>query len=870
MKVLMQLTLRNLKLNRKRTIVTIIGIILSGAMITGVATLVASFQDMMIRSTASTDGAYHATFFGVTYENSKYITAHVRTKTAMLSRDMGFARLEGSENERKPYLFVKSFDAEAFKHYPVRLAEGRFPAKKGEMVVSANAIYNGGADIRIGGVLTLDVGRRLDQGAELDDRETLRETETLEPLFTETFTVTGIIERPPFESYALPGYTAIAYLEESALSPDDRVDVSIVAKNVRKIFDWVPEMAEASRAEKFSYNGELLRWMGVTNSALADNAIQSVALIVTLLIVVGSVTVIYNAFAISVSERKKQFGMLSSVGATARQIRRMVFYEAFVLALIGIPIGILSGIGGIGITLNAVNRLLSGMFTEAEAGFRLVVQPQTIWFSIGFIALTILISAWIPAIRASRVSPMEAIRLTSDIRIKGKKLKTSRLTRRLFGIEGELALKNLKRHRKRYRATVFSLFISIVLYVTFSSFMTFGFFSSDLYYNEIDFDVVVEKGQIPIEKRLEFYGQIAGLAEVERHAVVRTLSTRWAGFERERFGDFIREQFLEGGDGSYDDMFIDGEGRFKLDVNLVSVGDEAFASYTEALGLDAAEYRDTDRMKGILVNWNRIRYPLLAEFAPLRIETGERMELSDRPYTPARFTLEIGAVTDRLPFAVTPGGLGYVNVIVSDNVFDQMFAQLDAETREFVDGPRLFMAVKEGTDRAALAKQIETMNAGMYPGSDLMVQDVEEMRKQIGRTKTVISIFLYGFVILIALIGVTNIFNTISTNIALRRREFAMLKSVGLTPAGFNRMIRYESLFYGLKALLYGLPVSVAASWLMYRSVSDVFSFGFTLPWREIAICVASVFVVVFWTMMHASAKLKRETIVDALKEENL
>lgn len=867
----MQLTLRNLKLNRKRTIVTIIGIILSGAMITGVAALVASFQDMMIRSTALTDGAHHVTFSGVTYENSKYITAHVGTKTAMLSKDLGFARLKSANDERKPYLIVKSYDAEAFEHFPVRLTEGRFPAGKGEIVVSAEAIYHGGAEIRVGDVLTLDIGRRVDQGVVLD-QEPPTETETLEPLFTESFTVTGIIERPRFETYMAPGYTAIAYLEESALAPDDRVDVSVIAKKPKKIFEWAPEIAETAQAEQFHYNGELLRWMGVTNSPLADNVIRTVGLIVTLLIIIGSVTVIYNAFAISVSERKKQFGMLSSVGATAGQIRRMVFYEACVLGLIAIPIGILSGIGGIGITLNAVNRLLSGVFTTADAGFRLVVQPQTIWISVGFIALTILISAWLPAFRASRVSPIEAIRLTADIRIEGKKLKTSRLTRRLFGIEGELALKNLKRHRKRYRATVFSLFISIVLYVTFSAFMNYGFLSSDMYYNEIDFDVHVEKEYIPIEERLAFYEQIAGLAEVERHAVFRSLDAEWSGFERERFGDFIRKQFLDGGDEVNQAVFV-SDGRFRYGVHLVSVGDEAFAAYTAALGLDAAEYRDVNRIKGILINWNRIRYPLYAEFAPLRIEAGERIELSAPPYddaSSARFTVEIGAVTDRLPFAVFPGGLEYVNVVVSDDVFDHVYAQLDAETRQFVQGPSLFMDVKDDADRTAFVKQIETLNDGTYPGTNVIVQDVLEMQKQIDRTKTVISIFLYGFVILIALIGVTNIFNTISTNIALRRREFAMLKSVGLTPAGFNRMIRYESLFYGLKALMYGLPVSIAASWLIYRSVTDVFSFGFTLPWKEIAICVAAVFAVVFLTMRHAGAKLKKETIVDALKEENL
>ena len=105
---------------------------------------------------------------------------------------------------------------------------------------------------------------------------------------------------------------------------------------------------------------------------------------------------------------------------------------------------------------------------------------------------------------------------------------------------------------------------------------------------------------------------------------------------------------------------------------------------------------------------------------------------------------------------------------------------------------------------------------------------------------------------------------------ALRRREFAMLKSVGLTPKGFNRMINYESIFYGLKALLYGLPVSVLISIWMYNAFGNKFGFAFVLPWKEILVCIAAVFVIVFITMIHAGAKLKNDNIIDALKEENL
>jgi len=162
------------------------------------------------------------------------------------------------------------------------------------------------------------------------------------------------------------------------------------------------------------------------------------------------------------------------------------------------------------------------------------------------------------------------------------------------------------------------------------------------------------------------------------------------------------------------------------------------------------------------------------------------------------------------------------------------------------------------------------MGTGPYAGMNVFVVDPKEVVREMNRTRTVIAIFLYGFVSLIALIGVTNIFNTISTNVALRRREFAMLKSVGLTPAGFNRMLNYECIFYGVRALLFGLPVGVAISFWMYRSIGNIIEFGFTLPWTEILVCTGAVFAVVFATMLQASARLKKENIVDALKEENL
>ena len=362
MNILYAFTLRSLKLNHKRTIVTVIGIILSAAMICGVAVLVASFQDLFIQSAKETDGDYHATFYGVSPDRIKYIADNPYTKTAMLSRDLGFALFEDSPYAHKPYFWIKEYDATAFAHLPVRLAEGRFPEKTGEIVISEEIQSISSARFQIGDTITLQIGDRISPEGELLGAAAYAEGETLEPRLTKTYTITGLIEQPHFEKFfSAPGFTMVAYLDEGSLAPGETVNVSILGSRTRRIFEKVPEMAEKAGVSNYGYNNELLRYMGISGSDQVKTMLNSLAAIVILLIVVGSVTVIYNAFATAVSERKKQFGMLASVGATKKQIRKMVFWEGFLLGLIAIPIGVSAGVAGIGITFKRGNQMMRGL-----------------------------------------------------------------------------------------------------------------------------------------------------------------------------------------------------------------------------------------------------------------------------------------------------------------------------------------------------------------------------------------------------------------------------------------------------------------------------------------------------------------------------
>ena len=310
--------------------------------------------------------------------------------------------------------------------------------------------------------------------------------------------------------------------------------------------------------------------------------------------------------------------------------------------LIGIPLGLLSGIGGIGVTLSVVNRLMIGSMYNEDIVLRLIVSPVTVPATAAFVALIIFISAYLPARRAAATSPIEAIRLSADIEIKGKTVKTSRLTRRLFGIEGELALKNLKRNRRRYRTTVFSLFISIVLFISFSTFINYAFTGAGLYYQDIPFDISVSTHDLSPEKQKELYDQITALNEVERCAMVReVIAESW--LSRSQFGSksYIDQVFFP----------TNEEGHYQCMFHLIALGEDEFNAYAAENGLDATTFRDTANFKGILINKNILQETTLAEYEPLKVKAGEKLALEgmlierdDPKITPSRFTMEIGAV----------------------------------------------------------------------------------------------------------------------------------------------------------------------------------------------------------------------------------
>lgn len=908
MNVFNKVTLESLKKNRTRTIVTIIGIMLSAAMICASTTLVSSMQNFVLRCAIHIDGDWYGAVYDAAYKNYEDIRDSDRVSSAAYAQVLGYAKID-SANERKPYLYVLGGDVASgyFETMPVHLILGTLPKDSTEIILPEHLTSNGKVNYKLGDTVTLDVGDRTLDGRRLGqntpvytyDSETQVEImsgERLENTEPRTYTVVGIYERPTFEDYSAPGYTALTAADTKS-ADQSLIHCYFKLHKPAGVYDFMKEMGY-TQEYRYAYNTKVLLYSGTAPFDSFLTAFYSLAAIIIALIVFGSVSLIYNAFSISVSERTRQFGLLSSVGATKKQLRKMVLFEALAVSIVGIPLGILVGIGGIGITLLLIGDKFFSI-VRVDIPMRLCVSWQAVVIAAVIALVTVLISAWIPSKRATRVSAVEAIRQSMDIKVSGRPVRTSKLAYKLFGLPGVLAGKHYKRNRKKYRTTVVSLFMSIVLFVSAAAFTDYMMESAEGGLASDQFDLI-------------YAAESDASAAMTPDALLELLFSD----QNVTGGTYTKKQFLQG-DISREyvtAMFADRFSSFgtesedaapkELGISgyLYFVADAEFNRLLEKYNLKEADYYDRDKPLGIALDRNIELDRRLEKYVTLdtlqgdgcvieglyyveidgyyrkdsRIdENGNKVvlyqsrdnenDIIELPYEEsfAKYTLRSEKTIEEAPFFVSRSTPVAINMIYPYSMLESVVPE--AALNQFRN-TEYFLTSSNHTASFENLAPVLTEN-GL---SSRQLFDYAANAETNRNVVTIIRVFAYGFIVLISLIAAANVFNTISTNISLRRREFAMLKSVGMTQKGFRRMMNYECLLYGSKALLLGLPVSCGITYLIYRAVTTAYETSFHLPWAAIGIAVLSVFLVVFATMMYSMSKVKKDNPIDALKNENL
>lgn len=950
MNLMKTLTLKNLKLNRKRTIVTIVGIILATALLSALVTLVSSFQYSMIEYQKQKDGDFHVKFSNVKMSELSEFKNNRNIESTFETMGMGFAKLDGCKNEDKPYAYVMATDEAGFERGCFNLIEGRMAKNEDEIVIPRHLKTNGRIDIKVGDEITLDIGKRYDSNTESVISENCayeHEAETLTDTVTKHYKVVGIMERPGYgmEDYSAAGYTFVTYSDElaaidngtkseeseadntltvysrytqKALRNKDAVTADIIGVD-EKLFEKANNSSvemSAEESDRFLKEMENAKYDIYMNRYLISyecvfpidgsfKALFTVAAVVALIIILTSVYCIKNSFNISITEKIRQYGMLASVGATRRQIKSSVKTEAAMLGVVGIPVGTMSGILASLVLVKVVNALSAGWLNFALSFHTSL--PALILAVILSIA-TIYFSATGSARRAARVTPLEAIRNTKEIKIKSAKLKTPAIIGRIWGIGGVISYKNIKRNNKKYRTTVTSIVICSVTFIVISYFMSMAFSRVGMSYASTDYNIGINMSykkdiHVDIEKLSKL---VSGIEGVDDYLV-------GAGYDfdvdkpkyTKEYGEYCRQVYDNSEDVS--PMFL-----------ITVLDDKSYDKYASDAGIKNAAAGAILVNKGTfdVYNENSLKY-VKKEMELYKYKAGDTIECGYNVYDDAssddnaaegdtesstddnnavegdtesgtednsgyvdeetinngvRKTLDvtIAGVTDKVPIGYK--SYSYATLLfMNQKGFESLWA--DGKSNELKQRYVSYSAyvVAENADEYQDTFEKETEGNPEYSKISFSVSNLDKEMRDEKSLFTLLGVFAYGLIVVIALIGITNIINTLSTGMELRSREFATLRSIGMTDKQFVGMVRLESVFISVKALVIGVPLGILISYLLCVMMNRMDgAIIYELPYKAIILCIVVVIMLIYAIMKLSMTKLRHNNIIETIKNENL
>ena len=895
MKILNKLTVKNLKLNKSRTIVTIIGIMLSCALIMVVAGMAASAQQTMVNLQINVTGNYDLFVKGANKKIIDNAQANRNVKDIYIKQNLGCAYLPQAKFDTKPYINVVAFNEKSFTDcFNVTLKEGRLPQNGNELVLSQSVIENSKADYKLGDTVALDLGKRVYVSGDeipLDDTDYFNDTNGTEKLVDthkKTYTVVGVFNKVSSSYFAADSISAsssaFTLAEENAdindlfisFTSDGEKDYITTSgeilnltgddfDNLKNDFEVYLENGDFDEA---SINKDLLRYKGFALSDEYMSMLFSLAVIIIVIIAISSIFVIRNSFAISITEKTKLYGMLASIGATSKQIRHNVLFEGFVLGIIGIPAGILLGVGVIALLVVILNALLENMLNGIS--FVYAVPWWAAVISAVMSAIIILFSTLSSAFRASRIAPITAIRGNNDIKInknKRKSYKAPKFIKKLFGVGGEIAYKNLKRSKKKYRTTVISIIVTVTMFISISTFIEYEMKITGDHFKNMPYNITVNANdKMSYDEYENIYKRI--IADTDINSSIKACENYYGNIVglTDYYTEDAKAVELPGGDLAY----------------VFGVDNKSFKEYVTALGYNYDDVKDKALITNDFKYYNSDNVLIKGKEFDLPMNTVVKLYPNGNPsyteddikeiqktdpdfvYNPDDYKsvdlVIYDTINKEVPGSIVSSIMSTLNegsVLVSEDYFKKLFAEDNEYTSRVI--------VIDSAEPAQTVEYIK--NLGI---DGLNIYNLNDQKEQINAVVLIIAIFAYGFIIVISLIGITNVFNTINTNMRLRSKEFAMLKSIGMTKKEFNRMIRLESLFYGLKSLLIGVPLGLLGGYAIFKATGNTIMLDYSFPTMAVLISIVFVFFVVWLIMKISISKVNKQNIIETIRNDNI
>lgn len=816
------LTLKYIKKNKKRTIVTIIGIILASVLISAIGTIGESFIKFNRDTFIEDYGDYDGVFNGIKGNQLDGLEKSVYVEKSVVEKDIGYVQIN---KEEKEYLKLKAFSHNPKIILPYKIKKGEFPKNSKEIAICTEVLNKIGEGLDIGSTIEL----------QLENNNGV--------IKKDTFQISAIIDKISDINKGKLEYYGVTYLDN--LDCNGYYNVYLTLKDKKDIKNQFEKIAEDNNIKKITmddgkdkfpiqYNEKILATYGQSSNNKINKMIWGFVSFIGILVLITTIVTVYNSLNISILERKKAFSIMASIGATKGQIRKLVFREAMIMSVIAIPIGILCGT----VAPKLLFKIISVFFVNSsinQINLQCVITLKVIIISFLVVFLTVLISAFVPANRASKITPIEGIKETGTY--KTSKIKSGKLIKKIFGVEGQLAYKNLKRNKRKYRTTLVSLIFSIVLFISFNGSFDLVSKSFKTLFGEGGFDFAVSYNKNTKNETLKNIDNISSIKELSN------LNTIFGNinFKNEDFSESLKKK-------------VDVEKLKSLRGSLVATENiEEYKNFNEDQAL---------KENGVIFINNGVimESSSVEELEPYNFKVGDyiTININDEPVK-----LKILKISKEMPLGVN--NLGIIpTFITSKNTYNNIINNLEKQGKNPLKVSTIFI---KSTDLDHTKKQLENIKT---QDDSIEISDLKEEMKSYKQTENSIKVFFLGFIIVVTLIGVSNIVNTMQTNIALRKREFAIIQAIGVTPKGLNKMLYFESIFYGIMSLIIGVPLGILFCYLLYKCISINIVFSFILPIKTIIICSIAIFIIVFLSAYFPIRKLKKENIIENIKMENV
>lgn len=886
MSITKKLALRHLKQNKTRSVLTVLGITISVVMLTVIFTCATSFAHYYGERAINTNGNWHF-FVKTDYESAKkYLLSDSSLK------DIGFEKnLSTEEQSYKIYSDKANYlrtgtiyqgDAQYIKDTVTCKYDGALPKSDNEIMVEQSLIKNNGLELKIGDEIKIAVGSRLKGDfVILPIKGNYQFGERFEKEKDETFKVVGILhDNEPTERGAIirgmsdfKSKNLVAYGKIKKITPFSYIKIN----GIYDKFGFTKKKREFNVGENTGFLNSRLAFSIDKNDLPQVLKLTAIGIVVFAVIFVSSFAMIYNSFALSVGEQIKYLGMLSSVGATRKQKKKTLYFEGAILGGIGIILGIVLGLLATFISQSAMNAKIVSIMEGYNNNIKYSthISLWVLCLIVILAALTVFVSIISPVQKAARITAIDAIRKTDEIKRKGK-IRTPFIITKLFGFEGDIAFKNLRRNGRKSRTIIACICICAVLFLSCNYFCETFKEASNLDY------------EIPYQLMYQYSAESKAQLEKARNYLktnkrVKRFYSIWEDWYSILRGDINPYDNSRLYDMSFqnESIFVD---KYKFiatqDITYTAhlIDDEDFNALCKKNGIDYKKYYSPDKdgsIKTIVINGiDRNDEPIFNNNLlgktigcyDIDSEKTERENKLDEDGNQVYFYYKTGCTSI----------YKFCDFIKYDK--DNPICNLESDGVAFYAPKSVYDKLYNDDDDFYFDYGIETdepykveKELNDYLSENEADGDVYNIYYWTMKEKSIISAvqFLsYAFILLITLITVFNIINTMTAQIAGRKKELAMLKSVGMTPKEFKKMLIFESMFYGLFGLLFGVPLSLVINRVVGYIISKDNPIPFSVNiWLYLIACVA-VFVIIGLTMIYSLKLIKNNSIIDSLKDD--